>query len=370
MHILFITEFLPPQIHGIATRFYHHIVLLRQLGHTVHVVGPEYCPLTTIPLFVTPFHVFNPEVKICTISPCVVASILATIPTLDIVHMVCPANPTFHILLPVFYAHNIPVVCSHHCDPSQFTSLLGKAKPLVLEMMRQLYFFSEKFVAIHLVPTKTAENRAFTDSFCAKRFDILPTGIDLQLFHHRNLDLNQKSRCKTLVYVGRLSPEKNCEMMLRFFKRLVSLDGYGDYRLRIIGDGPSIESLMRLSTSISGVEFVGQIPHYLLVKYYRKAQAFVTFSLSEMFGFTNLEALACATPIIYPACEVFDRYYRSDFSETRFDLTDFHSFKRAVDATYRTPKLQQKAIAFCAGKDWYSKTRALSSIYQKIIDGM
>jgi hypothetical protein len=57
MHILLITEYLPPQTHGIATRFQHHITHLRQLGHTVHVAGPEHCPLTTIPLVVT--HVGN-----------------------------------------------------------------------------------------------------------------------------------------------------------------------------------------------------------------------------------------------------------------------------------------------------------------------
>ena len=157
MHILFMTEYLPHQTHGIAIRVHHQVTHLRKLGHTVHVAGPEHGPLTTIPLFVTPFHVFNPEVKISTLHPSSVASVLAIVRDLDVVHMFCPANPTFYVLLPVFCACNVPVVCSHHCDPSQFSSLLGPAKPMALKFMLPKRRFSKTEQKVGRVFSKTEQ---------------------------------------------------------------------------------------------------------------------------------------------------------------------------------------------------------------------
>jgi glycosyltransferase involved in cell wall biosynthesis len=226
---------------------HHQVTHLRKLGHTVHVAGPEHCPLTTIPLFVTPFHVFNPGVKISTLHPSSVASVLAIVRDLDVVHLFCPANPTFYALLPVFCECNIPVVCSHHCDPSQFRSLLGPVKPIALKLMQTFYELFEPFVAIHLVPTMTRENITFLDF--ARRIDVMPTGIDVSLFSPLRIqDPSILARCKTIVYVGRLSPEKSCETMLRFFKRFVSTaPSYAEYRLRIVGDGPSRATLDRIA---------------------------------------------------------------------------------------------------------------------------
>lgn len=382
MRILLITEYLPPQIHGVATRFQHHIAHLRKLGHVVHVAGPANAPLTTIPLVATPFYPFSPDVCVCTLHPPSVVLILGLVRELDVVHLVCPtANPFFFtLLLPIFSAFHIPVVLSWHCTPSQLQPYTGSWTPLALSALQQFHTSYEPYVAMHLCPTVTAENAAFLDF--SKRVGVIPTGIDSQLFHHRRLrnarhgrrldGLVESAQCRTLVYVGRLSPEKDVETMVRFFSRLVSIGGdYADYRLRIIGDGPSRASLERLCTDehMTHVELMGAIAHHRLPEYYRSAQAFVTFSVSEMYGFTNLEALACGTPVDYPACDTFDRYYTQAFPHTRFDPTDFHSFHRAVDFTSGNVKLRRTAIAFCADKDWHSATRQLCDVYQQCIDG-
>ena len=97
-----------------------------------------------------------------------------------------------------------------------------------------------------------------------------------------------------------------------------------------------------------------------------KAQAFVTFSVTETFGFTNIEALACATPIIYPRCKVFDKYYKKDFSETRIDVDNYETFERAVENTYKNTQIQKKAIDYCKDKDWKSATKKLVDIYHSV----
>ena len=118
---------------------------------------------------------------------------------------------------------------------------------------------------------------------------------------------------------------------------------------------------------IPNVSFVGYVEHEKVSYYYKKAQAFVTFSLSETFGFTNIEALACATPIIYPKCKVFDTYYKKDFSETRIEVDDYETFERAVKNTYKNQEIQKKAIEYCKDKDWKSATTKLINIYHSEI---
>ena len=83
MRILLMTEYLPPQMHGIATRVHHHIAHLRQLEHIVHVTGPETGPLATIPLAVTPLHAVDTYVKMCTLSASNVSHIMRITPTID-----------------------------------------------------------------------------------------------------------------------------------------------------------------------------------------------------------------------------------------------------------------------------------------------
>ena len=117
--ILFITEYLPPQINGIAIRCYNFIKNFRKLGHVVHIAGPDTSPLTTIPMYTLQNDVFNKGNKLCFLDIDSITNITLLLTQIDIVHVFYPINISSSILFPFFKLHNIPVICSHHCDPSQ-----------------------------------------------------------------------------------------------------------------------------------------------------------------------------------------------------------------------------------------------------------
>lgn len=358
--ILFITEYLPPQINGIATRCSNFIKHFRKLGHVVHIAGPDASPLTTIPMTTITNYIANKDNKLCFLDIESTTRIIQLLADLDIVHTFYPINFTVSILFPIFQLHNIPVICSHHCDPSQAKVF----KPFDKEAYELLKIYHKQFntplVSLNLAPTITEENIKFVNNM-----KIIPSGFDKKQFNHKNIDFQQKSQHKLLVYVGRLSPEKNCDKMLDFFQKLIQNPQFKSYNLLVIGDGPSRNELE--NKKIPNVSFMGYVEHDKVAEYYKNAQAFVTFSLSETFGFTNIEALACATPIIYPECKVFDTYYKKDFSETRFNVNDYDTFEKAVENTYNNTRIQQKAIEYCKDKDWKSATIELEEIYHSIL---
>jgi len=117
--ILLITEYLPPQINGIATRCYNLIKNFRKLGHKVYIAGPLSSQLTTIPMITIPNYIVNKDNKLCFLDIVSTIDIIKLLPTLDIVHIFYPINFSASILFPIFKLYNIPVICSHHCDPSQ-----------------------------------------------------------------------------------------------------------------------------------------------------------------------------------------------------------------------------------------------------------
>lgn len=358
LNILLITEYLPPQINGIATRCSNLIKNFRKLGHTVYIAGPDNSPQTTISMFTIPNFLVNKDNKLCFLDIPSTTSIIQLIPTLDIVHVFYPINFTSSILFPLFKLNNIPVICSHHCEVSQINYFYKNYNKKMMYNLLKMYHlqFNHPVVSLNLVPSITEEYKKFFDNL-----SIIPSGFDNKTFNHCGIDLIKKCSCKLLVYVGRLSPEKNCDKMLIFFEKLIQNPKFRKYKLLVIGDGPSKIELK--NKKISNVSFIGYVEHNKVSEYYKIAQAFITFSLTESFGFTNIEALACATPIIYPKCDVFDTYYKKDFSDTCFDVNNYDSFEKAVKYTYKNTTVQKKAIEYCKDKNWKSATKKLINIY-------
>jgi len=370
LNVLFITEYLPPQINGIAIRCYNYIINMRNLGHNIYVAGPDNCHLTTIPLL-TFQSFFNKDNRHIILDYYSSSKILNLIDKIDVVHCFYPINISAIILFPFFQMKKIPVICSHHCEPSQIDFLNKKSDIEYLyyykdEIKNFIYSYFKLFnykelVTLNLVPSIT---KNFSKIF--NYLEIIPSGIDTKLFNYNNIDFDEKSKSKILVYVGRLSPEKNCDTMINYFNKLITNDEFKDYRLIIIGGGPSKKYLE--NDINKNIEFLGYVNHEDITEYYKKAQAFVTFSTTEAFGFTLIEALATSTPILYPKCTVFDSLYKKDFKETRFNIKKYNSFEKAVAFTYCNVELQQKAIDYCKDKDWDSATKKLIEIYLKEIN--
>jgi glycosyltransferase involved in cell wall biosynthesis len=129
---------------------------------------------------------------------------------------------------------------------------------------------------------------------------IFPRGVNLYLFdpEKRNGYLETHYQINDglkLLYVGRVSKEKNLELLCQVFKTLIR--SRSDLHLIIVGDGPYLEE-MREEMAGTPCVFTGYIEGEDLAAVYASCDLFVFPSTTDTFGNVVLEAQASGIPVI------------------------------------------------------------------------
>jgi len=97
-----------------------------------------------------------------------------------------------------------------------------------------------------------------------------------------------------VLYVGRLSKEKNVGLLISAGKKIKAL-------IQIVGAGPEEGKLKAQAKDCDNIEFLGQIPSDKLPELYARAQVFVLPSNTESFGKVLAEANASGKPVVATA---------------------------------------------------------------------
>jgi glycosyltransferase involved in cell wall biosynthesis len=107
----------------------------------------------------------------------------------------------------------------------------------------------------------------------------------------------ERSPTPVFAYLGRLKKYKGVHFVIRAFAEMavpnavLEIAGAGDYR-------PKLEALAASLDLGSRVRFLGRISEAEKLSLLRRAWALVFASPKEGWGITNLEAAACATPVV------------------------------------------------------------------------
>lgn len=123
---------------------------------------------------------------------------------------------------------------------------------------------------------------------------VRPPGVDLSCFK----PTPQTRKTPTVLYAGRLAPEKNLPLLIDAFALLPE-----EFRLIVAGDGierPSLEAAAKQRFP-GRARFLGHIhskPE--LASLYAQASVFVHTNPAEPFGIAPLEAMASGIPLVAP----------------------------------------------------------------------
>ena len=203
---------------------------------------------------------------------------------------------------------------------------------------------------------------------------VVSNGMDLKRFQGTPKTYTGGDAPKFL-HVGRISYEKNCDVVLNAFKTIH--EHYPKATLTIIGEGPAIPSLQRQAEHLgiqTAVTFKGFIPNAVLHEEYPKYDVFLTASTMETQGLVVLEAIACGLPAVGVDSFALPELIRH--GENGYIAKPFDSKGIAQGALeiVRNPeeyaKFSKNSIQIASGHDMDKCVDTMEEVYSKVIEAM
>ena len=155
-----------------------------------------------------------------------------------------------------------------------------------------------------VVPSKAAEQ--LLRSYGVYRpIEVIPTGLELDKWYKEEdpsfprLALRIPSDASILTYVGRLAVEKNVQMLLFSFRKLV--EKIPNVYLLFVGSGPQEEELKVLAEELGVIDkcrFLGFVDREKVRECLSATDIFLFPSKTETQGLVIAEALAMGVPVI------------------------------------------------------------------------
>ena len=300
MRIALFTETFVPKIDGIVTTLCETIRELRVRGHEVLVVAPdggvrdfEETPIAGMKGWSFPLY---PELRLAPPR----ASLRNTIREFnpDLIHV---ADPALLGIAGLYYsggneggALRLPLVISYHTDLPAY-----------------LHYYKMGFMERHIWKILRARHNRATLNLCTshamadqlschgiQRIALWPGGVDTTRFcPGRRTDAMRERltggnpESPLLLYVGRLSAEKNLESLKPMLEALPGA------RLALVGDGPHHKPLQQHFAGMLLV-MAGFLRGDELAAAYASGDVFVMPSRTETLGLVVLEAMSSGLPVV------------------------------------------------------------------------
>ena len=238
----------------------------------------------------------------------------------DIIHHILPFGygQTFNLLPLLGRTRSIPFVVGPLQAPLQvpdsesmilvqdsgfrrlpLTSAAAGAQEAVLRLASPLLgVLSHKTLqaADAVICCSKAARKLYSPSVDARKVQVIPPGIDLDAFRYVE---RPKKKDLEIVTACHLVKRKRVDLLIDAVAGL--LPRYPTLRLRIIGDGPEMRTLVSQVNRMAlqgNVILEGFVPNHELEGYYQRADLYCTLSLAESFGQSLVEAMATGLPVI------------------------------------------------------------------------
>ncbi|KAF0201120.1 MAG: group 1 glycosyl [Gallionellaceae bacterium] len=312
MKILFISDVYFPRVNGVSTSIETFRRNLRALGHTVHLIAPDYLTPSTdetdilrVPSRYLPF---DPEDRFMKYGWVMQHLDKLRAEQYDIIHIQTP-----------FVAHylgtklsrllGIPCIETYH---TFFEEYLFHYVPLVPKKLMR--FIAKRFSRHQgnsldgmVVPSHPMLH-VLKSYGVSTHAEVIPTGIEPSSFiegdgtvFRKNYGIPQDR--PVLLFLGRVAYEKNIGFLLKVLARVKT--EIADILFVIAGEGPARESLehdVNAQGLKDNVMFIGYLDrHTELNSCYRSADIFIFSSRTETQGLVLLEAMAQGVPVVSTA---------------------------------------------------------------------
>jgi glycosyltransferase involved in cell wall biosynthesis len=367
LRIALLTETFLPKIDGVVTRLCHTLRHLRESGHTVLLVAPqgvddfEGTPVHGVPGFDCPLY---PDLKMAIARPSIGRAMKAFRP--DLIHAVNPAV----LGVSAFFtstSHRVPLVVSYHTHLPRYLRYygLGYLERPMWWGIRAGYNRADLTLATSREAQTELERRGIL------RVGLWRRGVDTEMFRPDRASHDMRARLteghpeeKLLVYIGRLSVEKEVEQCRRV---LAALPGV---RLALVGDGPHRKKLEQYFAG-TPTHFAGFLHGTDLAAAYASADAFFLPSRTETLGLVLLEAMAAGCPVVTPRSGGTSDIVHDGVTGYLYDPANPENATTAIrrllfDRAHRET-LSRQARADAENWGWRAATRELEQDYRNVL---
>lgn len=150
---------------------------------------------------------------------------------------------------------------------------------------------------------------------------------------------------KTIICVGRLSPEKGQAGLLRAFAKVRSL--HPRLELRLVGDGPERGALQALASELglsSAVTFAGRLPEEEVLAEIAHSDLLVLPSFMEGLPIVLMEAMAVGVPVIASRVAGIPELVEDGATGLLFTPSNWDELASAIDRLIGDETLQARLV--------------------------
>jgi len=187
----------------------------------------------------------------------------------------------------------------YHTDFPKYVKCLTQDEVLEQLAWRYMQWFYGQMDRIH-VPSEYYRKLLAENGFDKNRLKVLPRGVNLERFNPGKRDVNFWKKYSLngnlkLLYVGRVSREKNIQTLIDAFR--IARTTSPNLDLVVVGDGPELATF-RKQAGDKNICYTGFLQGDELATAYASSDLFVFPSASDTFGNVVLEAHASGLPAI------------------------------------------------------------------------
>ncbi|AXR61355.1 glycosyltransferase [Leptospira mayottensis] len=333
MRVLYFSDTFLPKVDGVAISMKNFADLLAKRGHTFTICCPKYGEedfyhigdSIRIERFRSGYLPSYPDIKVVLPSPTKIKRVIKEFEP-DLVHIHTPGLLGLYGINAT-EKYGIPTIGTYHTLMSEqdmylsfyrllkldklFLKVSKSDKKLKMKDLSKIEKF-DKFNIRKKVILKISNNiyercdliispshlieKQLREFGLKTKIAVISNGLDLTSFKG---SIKQLTSAPKLLHVGRISYEKNCDVILNAFKLIH--DEIPDSTLTIIGDGPALPSLKVQAQNLGvgdAVTFTGFMKREQLPEEYPKYDLFLTASTMETQGLVILESIACGLPAV------------------------------------------------------------------------
>jgi len=246
--------------------------------------------------------------------------------------------------------------------PTLLTLQSGRVK-MPKFLFKKIHQAPDKIQAISNALAKRAQK------FGAKNVEVVPNGIDLNLFSQ---DLKIKKEKFRIICVSHLKKIKGLGYLIEAMPEILAK--FPQAKLILIGEGPERKKLefqiARLGLQ-DRVELKGKLTNQAIPEELQKAEVFVLPSLSEGLGISILEAQACGVPVIASKVGGILDIIEDRKTGILIEPKNPRQIAQAIIKIFSQPEFAQKLIQNAKDDlkkyDWQNIAQKINRIYQELL---